>query len=89
MQDDQITLVKIGGSTFATGDTTLPDVAKLVLDGQKVVVVHGGGSTVNHWLNRLGVESHFLQGLRITDEATLEVVTGVLAGIVNKSLVIQ
>ena len=52
MQDDQITLVKIGGSTFATGDTTLPDVAKLVLDGQKVVVVHGGGSTVNHWLNR-------------------------------------
>ena len=89
MQNDQISLVKIGGSTFAAGDTTLIDVSKLVLSGEKLVVVHGGGAAVNHWLNQLGVETQFLNGLRVTDQATLEVVTGVLAGIVNKSLVVQ
>ena len=89
MQNEHVVLVKIGGSTFTAGDTTLPDVAELVLAGQKLVVVHGGGATVNHWLNRLGIESQFLNGLRVTDEATLEVVTAVLAGIVNKSLVLQ
>ena len=52
-----------------------------------VVVVHGGGAEVSQWCERLGVEQRFLDGLRVTDPATLEVATAVLAGLANKRLV--
>jgi acetylglutamate kinase len=51
------------------------------------VVVHGGGKLITEWLTRLGISSRFVQGERVTDEATLEVVISVLAGLINKELV--
>ena len=55
--------------------------------GVRVVLVHGGGPEINSMLNRLGKKSEFINGLRVTDEETIEVVQMVLAGKVNKSLV--
>ncbi len=52
-----------------------------------VVLVHGGGKTIQAWQERLGITPHYVEGLRVTDEASLEVVEAVLAGLVNKRLV--
>jgi len=54
---------------------------------ERLVVVHGGGTQISAWMNALGLESRFVNGLRFTDERTLEVVCAVLAGLVNKRLV--
>jgi acetylglutamate kinase len=51
------------------------------------VVVHGGGAEVTEWCRRMGIEPRFVDGLRVTDDATLEVVAAVLAGLANKRLV--
>jgi acetylglutamate kinase len=80
-------VVKIGGSTLGSEDTSLEDVASLHKDGRAVVVVHGGGATITQWMARSGAEARFHQGLRVTDEAALDVVVAVLAGLVNKNLV--
>jgi acetylglutamate kinase len=84
-----ITVVKLGGSTLGQHDTSLDDIATLHKEGHRFIVVHGGGSTISEWLSRLGVESRFVQGLRVTDRATLDVVVAVLAGLVNKQLVAE
>jgi acetylglutamate kinase len=84
---DRITVVKIGGSTLGNHDTTLDDIVSLQRQGKPVVVVHGGGKLITEWLTRLGVTSKFVRGERVTDQATLEVVVAVLAGVVNKDLV--
>ena len=52
-----------------------------------MVLVHGGGPAINEMLKKVGVESHFNNGLRVTDDATMEIVQQVLAGKVNKDLV--
>ncbi|HLB29468.1 MAG TPA: acetylglutamate kinase [Dehalococcoidia bacterium] len=80
-------VVKIGGSTLGQGDTTLADLAALHGAGARVVVVHGGGDAITHWLSIHGVEAAFRRGLRVTDERALPVVVAVLAGLVNKELV--
>ena len=80
-------IVKIGGSTLGSEDTTLEDLAELYKNGRRLVVVHGGGATITQWMARGGAEARFHQGLRVTDEAALEVVVAVLAGLVNKTLV--
>lgn len=80
-------LVKIGGSTLGSHDTTLDDLAALHQAGRPIVVVHGGGKTISDWLNRLNIPSRFVRGLRVTDAAGLDVVVAVLAGLVNKQLV--
>lgn len=80
-------VIKIGGSTLGNHDTTLADVAELHRRGEAVVVVHGGGPTVNDWLGRMGTPTRFERGLRVTDQASLEVVVAVLSGLVNKRLV--
>jgi acetylglutamate kinase len=82
-----ITVIKIGGSTFGSRDTTIEDIVSLQKQGESLVVVHGGGSTVTEWLKRQGVSTQFVHGERVTDELTLEVVTAVLAGLVNKEIV--
>ena len=82
-------VVKIGGSTLGQHDTSLDEIAALHAEGHKLVVVHGGGATISEWLERAGVPSRFVRGLRITDEATLDVVVAVLAGFVNKRLVAE
>lgn len=80
-------VVKVGGSTLGSHDTSLRDIAEARRDGRPIVVVHGGGATISEWLQRAGVEARFVRGLRVTDAATLEIVVAVLAGVVNKQLV--
>lgn len=80
-------IVKIGGSTLGQHDTTLEDLVWLQQEGIETVVVHGGGKVITEWLDLQGVTSQFVNGLRITDEACLEVVVAVLAGLINKKLV--
>jgi acetylglutamate kinase len=82
-----IIVAKIGGSTLGSRDTTLADVAALRRRGARPVIVHGGGALISDWLKRLGVQTKFERGLRVTDGASLEVVVGVLCGLVNKQLV--
>jgi acetylglutamate kinase len=84
---NKVTVIKIGGSTLGNHDTTLDDIVDLQRQGKSVIVVHGGGKIITDWLNKLGVPSRFEKGERVTDQATLEVVTAVLAGLVNKDIV--
>jgi acetylglutamate kinase len=82
-----IIVVKIGGSTFGGRDTTVEDIVTLQKQGRPLVVVHGGGSTVTEWLTRQDISTRFVRGERVTDAPALEVVTAVLAGLVNKEIV--
>ena len=80
-------LVKIGGSTLGSHDTTLRDLVALQQEGTPQVVVHGGGKVITEWMVRQGVRPRFVRGLRVTDESSLEIVVAVLTGLINKSLV--
>ena len=80
-------IIKIGGSTLGQLDTTLEDIAILQRRGTEIIVVHGGGATISKWMEYCGIAPHFLRGLRVTDEASLEIVISVLSGLVNKKLV--
>ncbi|MBN1152482.1 MAG: acetylglutamate kinase [Dehalococcoidia bacterium] len=86
---EQTVVIKIGGSTLGRSDTSLSDMVALQQRGTRVVVVHGGGAEISRWLDRMGLESRFVDGLRVTGEEELRVVTAVLAGLVNKTLVSQ
>lgn len=79
-------VVKLGGTTVASQTTVLAEIASVARE-RAVVVVHGGGSQVTEWLARLGQPTRFEDGLRVTDEASMEVVTAVLRGSVNTALV--
>ena len=63
------------------------DITLLKFVGLNPVVVHGGGPQIGHMLERLGIQSSFEDGLRVTDRETVEVVEMVLAGSINKSIV--
>lgn len=80
-------VVKIGGSTLGTHDTSLADLVALQSQGTAPVVVHGGGALITQWLEVHQIPSRFVRGLRVTDEESVKVVTAVLAGLVNKELV--
>ena len=81
-------VVKYGGHAMgAGGETFARDIALLKQVGIHPVVVHGGGPQINRMLDRLGVKSRFVNGLRVTDSETMEVVEMVLAGTINKQLV--
>jgi acetylglutamate kinase len=87
--DDQIIVVKYGGHAMGEEETALRfgrDIALLEQVGVNPVVVHGGGPQINAMLKRLDVKSTFVQGLRVTDAAMLDVVEMVLAGPVNKQV---
>ena len=79
--DKNITVVKIGGSTLGEHDTTLSDLVQLQKDGQNPVVVHGGGKIVSEWMEKQGVKPKFVDGLRVTDSQSLDIVTSVLTGL--------
>jgi acetylglutamate kinase len=81
-----ISVIKIGGSTFGSRDTTIEDLIALQKRDEPLVVVHGGGSAVTEWLKRQGVRTKFVRGERVTDLPALEVVIAVLAGLVNKEI---
>ncbi|MFC2052342.1 acetylglutamate kinase [Chloroflexota bacterium] len=84
---DKVTVVKIGGATLGSHDTAIEDMVELQRQGKSLVVVHGGGKLITEWLTKQGISSRFVQGERVTDQATLEVVISVLAGLVNKEIV--
>jgi len=81
------TVVKIGGSTLGSGDTTLEDVVSMQQQGYAPVVVHGGGKVITRWMERSGTTPKFLRGMRVTDQPTLDIVVAVLTGLVNKQIV--
>ena len=83
-------VVKYGGNAMINEDlkrSVMGDIVLLNLIGVKEVLVHGGGPHIKSALDQLGIESKFINGLRVTDEATMKVVQMVLAGQVNKDLV--
>ncbi len=80
-------VVKIGGSTLGSHDTTLHDLARLQKQGVNSVVVHGGGKIISDWMAKQGVMPRFVRGLRVTDGSSLEIVVAVLTGLINKTLV--
>ncbi len=84
---EKVIVVKLGGATLGSHDTTLEDVAYLQKQNKPLVLVHGGGKIITEWLAKQGVPTKFISGERVTDKATLEVVTSVLAGLVNKEIV--
>lgn len=88
--NNKILVIKYGGNAMTNDelkDAVMNDIVLLSLVGIKVVLVHGGGPEINDMLKRLGIESRFVNGLRYTDDATIDVVKMVLSGKVNKELV--
>lgn len=82
-------VIKYGGAALINEEikkTIIQDIALMKFVGFNPVVVHGGGPDINQWLNRVGIESKFVDGLRFTDDKTMEVVEMVLAGKVNKKI---
>ena len=82
-------VIKYGGNAMKNEDLThkiLEDVTLLKYVGINPILVHGGGPEINTMLKRVGVESSFHNGLRITDDATMEIVQMVLAGKLNKNI---
>lgn len=80
-------VVKIGGSTLDSRDTSLKDLVTLQREDVDVVVVHGGGNVISEWMQRQGLPPRFVNGLRVTDAPSLEIVVAVLTGLINKELV--
>jgi len=88
--DEEIVVVKYGG--HAMGDEHVArqfarDIVLLEQTAINPIVVHGGGPQIEAMLKKVGVQSHYEAGLRVTDESTLEVVEMVLAGLINKQMV--
>src|SRR5215468_9665656 len=86
----QTVLVKYGGHAMGNGEDGDPfarDIVLLKQVGIHPIVVHGGGPQIGQMLERLGIASRFVHGLRVTDRATMDVVERVLAGTINKALV--
>lgn len=81
-------VIKCGGSTLAAlPDSFFTDLRELHEEGFTPVIVHGGGPAINETLARLGIETEFVNGLRKTNEAVLDVVEMVLSGRINKEIV--
>lgn len=82
-------VAKYGGNVMTDPQlkkSVMQDILLLQLVGVKIILVHGGGPEISAMLKKLSIESHFENGLRVTDDDTMEVVQMVLAGKVNKSL---
>ncbi|WP_023851038.1 acetylglutamate kinase [Rhodobacteraceae bacterium PD-2] len=85
-----VVVVKFGGNAMGDADAMAEFARDIVLMrqvGVNPVVVHGGGPMINEMLGKLGIESEFVRGKRVTDQATVEVVEMVLTGLVNKRIV--
>ncbi len=87
---NKIIVVKYGGNAMINEDLkeqVMEDIVLLSLIGIKVVLVHGGGPEITEMLKRVGKETVFVEGLRVTDKETVEIAQMVLAGKINKNLV--
>ena len=88
----KVVVVKYGGNAMINDKlkkAVMYDLVLLTTVGIKVVLVHGGGPDINKLLDKMDIESKFVDGLRVTDKDTVDVVQMVLAGKVNKDLVCQ
>ena len=86
---DKITVIKLGGSVMEDEDAlrhVLLDIVFMESVGMRPVVVHGGGKRISRAMDEAGIEPHFIQGRRYTDDATLEIVERVLAYETNEYL---
>lgn len=86
----KVVVIKYGGNAMINESLkkqVMEDIVLLWLIGVKVVLVHGGGPEINDLMNKLGKQAEFVDGLRVTDKETVDIVSMVLAGKVNKSLV--
>lgn len=86
----KIVVIKYGGNAMINEQLkqqVMEDIVLLWLIGVKVVLVHGGGPEINELMDRLGKKPQFVDGLRVTDKETVDIVQMVLAGKVNKTLV--
>lgn len=86
----KVVVIKYGGNAMTNEDlktAVMSDIVLLSTIGVKIVLVHGGGPEINAMLKRVGKESKFVNGLRYTDEETVEIVQMVLCGKLNKDLV--
>jgi acetylglutamate kinase len=86
--DRELVVVKLGGTTLAEEHDTLAGVVEAATR-YALVLVHGGGKRLTDWLTKLDVETRFEGGLRVTDDAALEVALAVLGGLVNGELVAE
>ena len=85
-----VVVVKFGGNAMGDDEAMAQfarDIVLLRMVGIRPVVVHGGGPMINAMLDKLGIESSFVRGKRVTDKATVEVVEMILSGLVNKRIV--
>jgi acetylglutamate kinase len=88
--DDQVIVVKFGGHAMVDpklAQQFARDMVMLKVCGLNPIVVHGGGPQINKMLDKLQVKAEFREGLRVTDDETMEVVEMVLSGSINKSIV--
>ncbi|KUO40455.1 MAG: acetylglutamate kinase [Candidatus Hadarchaeum yellowstonense] len=88
---DKIIVVKLGGRVISNEEmlnTLLQDIVLLNLFGMKMVVVHGGGPEISEEMRKSGVKPKFIEGLRVTDEKTMEILHEQLAGKINKQIVL-
>ena len=86
----EIVVIKYGGNAMvndALKEQVMTDIVLLWLIGVKVILVHGGGPEISETMTKLGKEPVFVDGLRVTDKETADIVQMVLSGKVNKSLV--
>ena len=86
----KVIVVKYGGNAMINEDLkqqVMEDIVLLHLIGVRVVLVHGGGPEINELMQKLGKKAEFVDGLRVTDKETVDIVQMVLAGKVNKTLV--
>ncbi|MDR0821999.1 MAG: acetylglutamate kinase [Oscillospiraceae bacterium] len=87
---DKVIVVKYGGNAMTDDslkDAVMSDIVLLSLIGIRIVLVHGGGPEINEMLHKIGKESRFVNGLRYTDNETMDIVQMSLCGKVNKDLV--
>lgn len=85
-------VIKYGGSALINEmikQTIIQDIALMKLVGMHPVIVHGGGPDINAFLEQMNIQSKFINGLRVTDEKTMEIVEMVLAGKLNKHIVTE
>ena len=87
---NKIIVIKYGGNAMINDElkeAVMGDIVLLSLIGIKVVLVHGGGPEITEMLGKIGKKSEFVDGLRVTDKETVDIVQMVLAGKINKNLV--
>ena len=85
-------VIKYGGSALINENikqTLIQDIALMKLVGMHPVIVHGGGPDINAFLEQMNIQSKFINGLRVTDEKTMEIVEMILAGKLNKHIITE